>query len=886
MNKQVKLLSVLLAFVMAFCSFCAVASAAVRTTDSTYYTFTADECATDIVDLIDDVLKDQDIDIKVYDVLQDALSGQSAFIRNAVMNALPASIKTLEVDLRSVDSALSSITAAVPVAKGILKGGDIDKLTVKALEGVQRSGGDLNVLYALLQFLNDNIPVLQDAVALKLNLGRLVGIVDISTFFDVNETLGELLNDTVYGNKDNTMSIPEWIKAQLYLAIGIDASKEKVAGYTGDDGVKKTLNEFINNWVAKGAPKLGAIDLRENSVYQLVDKFLPSFFNEGLGLTFFNNGVKFGLATAMTWGASLGVTVTEADEAGVPDGAKDLGDWGVFKDGDKLYVRDYKSEKGWKVFDLSGAKGIAAAIDFDYTLGAFEFASSDILAQVNDFFKYFIDSAFKDEAKAAIGWTAGDNSNFKANLQKLLSWFITNLPAELGEYAKGVTASDDLNTVAYKVLKIVLDMTIDKNDSFTSIAGPISAYIDKADSFEELCAGTVQYFGKIASPTIDSVSAIYTDDAKSDFKTHTTDEWVDIILDLGADIGVYYLNLFTSYDMDKAQVAHYKAAGWKADDFVNSAADWGLAYIGKDTFAAAAEVKDTTTHAGYMKLDAVLNSILPLSFINNVSGNGYVFDFETFLKTTLRNVLVGADGKGIDLIALIDLFRENDKEDNVFNSKTENAIFKIVRQVLNSVLPGAVSDKYIEDGDKLVSVAGLQDLVSTLISSINNNKTKSLTSALPLICSFINPLLEQSMPMISYSGGAVVSDVSQILAARAGVEKKSVASGEYKKILSVGTIFASTEYVDTLKSGAANLTLDKVDGDKIKAVASTYIYTNDANEDGDGDYYFRVVVTGGDTAADDRYVTAVSYVQYLDDAGELNTAYSHALKINFDRTDK
>ena len=34
-----------------------------------------------------------------------------------------------------------------------------------------------------------------------------------------------------------------------------------------------------------------------------------------------------------------------------------------------------------------------------------------------------------------------------------------------------------------------------------------------------------------------------------------------------------------------------------------------------------------------------------------------------------------------------------------------------------------------------------------------------------IIFAFINPLLEQSMPMISYSGGAVVSDVSQILAA-------------------------------------------------------------------------------------------------------------------------
>ncbi len=138
MKQSTKLLSLLLALIMAFSCMAVIGNAALAENDVAYDNI-------DDADLTPEQVADLALDLVDNDLLAD-------------METIDLSIVG-ELRLNSVDNILTDIEDLTggfvwTIGKGLL--GDIGDMNFDALGGVRRSGGDLNVINALLQFLADN----------------------------------------------------------------------------------------------------------------------------------------------------------------------------------------------------------------------------------------------------------------------------------------------------------------------------------------------------------------------------------------------------------------------------------------------------------------------------------------------------------------------------------------------------------------------------------------------------------------------------------------------------------------------------------------------------------------------------------------------------------
>lgn len=222
MKKSTRILAVLMAFVMLVGSFSVVGSA--------YKAYKGDE--------ISSKENYNDIDAPVYDTEQYASMGLDELDRMLAEESLYLNVYVGSLDLRSVDSTLTSAVILVEslptTVLTMLKDAKELQPPILKLKGYTRgTKSDLEIVYALLNLLGDLSPIVQKYAAGNLDLGIANGFVK-DYMFNVRELLIGLL----YG------LTPEGKNAKF------DALKDELpAKYKTDNAALTLLQDLLNYYV-------------------------------------------------------------------------------------------------------------------------------------------------------------------------------------------------------------------------------------------------------------------------------------------------------------------------------------------------------------------------------------------------------------------------------------------------------------------------------------------------------------------------------------------------------------------------------------------------------------------------------------------------------------
>ena len=314
-----------------------------------------------------------------------------------------------ELDLTSVDKTMESVYNFVTgrtfeTFKGML--GDLANLNANAFATVRRSSGDINVLYAVLQFLYDNKGIFVSYVDQTINLGTILpSVVDLSDYTDVNQLLKKMLYEVVYTTKDSA------------------GNKVKpTVPKTVTESVDSMAQKLIDNLIAQYLPELnGSTNISSGTTYTFIDTALKKVFNSSLVLDALNGSVKDEIKKA------CGVEFQKN-----PDGS---------------YVKDANGNK--VEANRDNLNSYAKYLNIDYTYSGFTFTNASFISQLNNILGSFVSLLLKS---GVYTWKTGDNSVLMDNLVGLAKAVLVNTGKDFfASYIK-VATPEEVNKMSNEEL--------------------------------------------------------------------------------------------------------------------------------------------------------------------------------------------------------------------------------------------------------------------------------------------------------------------------------------------------------------------------------------------------------------------------------------------------
>ncbi len=325
-----------------------------------------------------------------------------------------------DIDLTSIDAAMDSVYAIVNGAlfsslKGML--GDLQNLNVDAFAteakgGVRRGTAgktDVDIIYAVLQFLHDNTDLLVSFVEGNLDTGSILSsLIDLSEFMDVNKLLKGLLYEFAYGVEGTDEQV---------TASSVDAMAQLLIDKYVTDGFVDEDGEVVEPLV----PALkGQTNISTGTMYTFLDNVIKVLYNELL-IPIINE--------------DLGETIKKL--CGVE----------YIDNGDGTYTLDY-----------SNLNEYANLLNVDYEVPTYTFTDETFIAQGNNIIKSILDAIVKPEV---VVWQAGGKEAFKPNLVRVAKELLENAGGELfADYVELATpeeleAMTDVELVVYAVRAII-----------------------------------------------------------------------------------------------------------------------------------------------------------------------------------------------------------------------------------------------------------------------------------------------------------------------------------------------------------------------------------------------------------------------------------------------
>ncbi|MBQ6936330.1 MAG: hypothetical protein IJN49_07250, partial [Clostridia bacterium] len=374
-------------------------------------------------------------------------------------------------------------------------------------------------------------------------------------------------------------------------------------------------------------------------------------------------------------------------------------------------------------------------------------------------------------------WADGGNDQFNENLMKTAKFLLKNFTFEFfGRNPLYV----DLNTLKANSAFIA------KVDSFGNdaagreglIAYMLLPFLGDAlpqlvydlDMFtaglqiEQVAALLVREFLSDLTPQINYDAEIFVDPTLASgrtFKTKTSAQWFELILNMGLDLGATYLDNICNINLNAANLAKVKefavAAGdpaWKgvleeivdyAINYVGTGAESVLAGCGPTTLNAIRCVGDydytndsasiSNNYAGNAldNLSTILNKLLPLGLLCNVSSDAHALDVEMLLNRLIDVI------DDLDLEVLLNTFGRNNRGDNILG--TTNIVNQLLGNLINpliNVLLGFNLFPVTSSLNAAVTQANLKTIVANLLKSLYNRRLGLLPNALPIVASFVD----------------------------------------------------------------------------------------------------------------------------------------------------
>ena len=238
------------------------------------------------------------------------------------------------------------------------------------------------------------------------------------------------------------------------------------------------------------------------------------------------------------------------------------------------------------------------------------------------------------------------------------------------------------------------------------------------------------------------------------FADRSVDEWFNLILNMGMDIAYTYLYNLTNFGdtVDYNITATDNTYGllgessWRTSMTVPAAGDtearwqdmldtvimWAVNYVGQGDLGILNGITPNAVNgiSGPLnKLSFILNTLLPLNFINNCSSSTYAFDVATLVD---KAKVLFTD---LDLTQLSSLFGRPSG-----SLLSTNNFIQQVLNLANNILNLVIGATVLQDTtcvDNALTNANLQTTVTNLLGGLNTRKEHILISALPVLAKLI-----------------------------------------------------------------------------------------------------------------------------------------------------
>ncbi|MCH5199177.1 MAG: hypothetical protein J1E34_09770, partial [Oscillospiraceae bacterium] len=361
-----------------------------------------------------------------------------------------ANLLGIDLDLSDVNGALQTLGSAAKAVKGKNSYGILQHLSPDALiksktltstTYIKRSDGDLFVVKQLIQFINDAIPALKEAVKGNLNLGSLINnFADLSEYESLIKELPKLIKSYLYLLIDGNAAAGNFKAGETSGDWGTSAYK----GYNADQLLAAALIRFVNDNddVVTTAEADKALKL---SFYEILSTYAPVLY-KNFAVDFLNDNIQ-GLIDKLS---NVNAEIRGQFKETIP-----TFDENTFAD----------------IFNNASSNGF--------------------LGQLNNILVKIAELVLAPEAYKAMDLVSGDNSNLNSNLTKFCRYtlpLLFEIEDQLGfsfpDTVKKNYKTLSLSEMAVYILKPFYT-TWFKNSS--------AAAVDSADTLADLAALAVYY---------------------------------------------------------------------------------------------------------------------------------------------------------------------------------------------------------------------------------------------------------------------------------------------------------------------------------------------------------------------------------------------------------
>ncbi len=563
------------------------------------------------------------LDTDILPPLQEKLAGSGAI---ATIND---NVPGLTIDIHSVQSTFNTLAQLDNAGLKVLIAtflGDAKDINVSAVKNVTVAGNEFGAVKALIQFVEDNLPVIRKALNGNLSLG----IVD--NFFNINDTIGFL------------GQLPQLVKSFIYKLIDKDAAAGEFAdGKMGGDWANSAYKSYTADQLLAAA--LIKLIKGDDAAVSQADA------NKALNLS------VYGLLTE--YGPEL---YSRFAVKAINDNLQDLVD--------KL------PEKARKEF-----KATLPTVDENTFADIFAGAeSTGILGQLNNILVKIAEMIFAPATYSKLGLVKGGNDKLNANVTKICRAAIPVLvdcEAEM-QASFGYTLPDSIKNADPATLTLPDMAVCILKPFFAGWFGGNAKYsaslVDAADSLPDLAMLAVYY----TATNTEWIKGEYTYEAVTAkmLSEYSDSDATKYVLKTAAGIAISTLQAY-------AENIHFTVTSLDADweKAFDQIANWGLDFInGLPAVAKAHNLRGQDGYGGFYKLNVILNELIDFSFLNDVSSVPFKLDLGVLLKDAVLD-----NAYDFDLAGIVGIFEKNNNTDNILGKPLNSSIIGIVNRIVTAL---------------------------------------------------------------------------------------------------------------------------------------------------------------------------------------------------------
>ena len=559
---------------------------------------------------------------------------------NDAISIINNNVPGLQIKVRSVQDVFDTLaqfdSIGIHLALNLL--GDVQDIDVSAVKNVKVAGNEYGAVKAMLRLLNDNRGIIEKLLRGTLDLG--------------------LMNDYMGDKLAVFTQFPLLIKSYIYKLIDKDAAAGEFAeGKMGGDWAESAYKDYTADQMLAAAliKKLTGDD----GVVSMADA------DRALGLSFYGILAEY---AKPVYGKYIVEPLNKA--IGRMNDMLSLQTNAALKAQFKSAIPELTADTFSSVFD--GAK------------------DTGILGQLNNTLVIIAGHILSAETYAALKLEKGGNDKLNPNLTKIAR-YVVRLAQSDGEIAgmlqvpSDVLAADadtlELAEAAIYALKPFYKVLFGGSPAFSKTA------VDSADSLADMAILAAYY-------TVTNTEWLQLDYDFTALKNRLFTNGVlreltevcDTVLEIGVEALIGALrNKYSS---------HFTAAlsgnGW-GDDLLN-VENWMLDALGG--LPAAARVHDLKNANGYgpfYKLNVLLNELFDFSFLTGVGDQTFTMDIETLVKNdVIENFL------RFDIAGIVAVFEKNDHPGNVLNGRLSSSLIGVLNRMLTAVFEHDCGEHKIE----------------------------------------------------------------------------------------------------------------------------------------------------------------------------------------------